>query len=215
MPRNFTYAEFMPRLQWNLGNGRSPVEFPNMVYSELIEDLEWIIIYDLYENLRASPTGEIRVNLAQIQLNGELETFGFIKPGLLDCICQTIDECLNPQPKLLLCFIKDNCAYFTSNTLEKQSGYDWDKAPYAPRAGEPYKQDGLIVKVYFDSHLVFTNTLRTDAPYSILQINREKIVPWLSNPKDIRSGLAIYAGTKLSDFIILIRDSGGKVYCEV
>jgi hypothetical protein len=38
-----------------------------------------------------------------------------------------------------LCYVSGNCAYFTTQALEKQWGDDWDDAPYEHNAGSPYE----------------------------------------------------------------------------
>ncbi len=37
-----------------------------------------------------------------------------------------------------LCYVTGNCAYFTTQPLEKQWGDDWNDAPYESNAGSPY-----------------------------------------------------------------------------
>lgn len=126
-----------------------------------------------------------------------------------------------------LCFVKNNCAYFTEN-FEKQWGDDWDDAPYEHNAGTPYEYDydapeqgvengcGIypkinIKKVYFEIpysyNLPCTGYL--NSPYSVDDINKRKSVAWIHCNK-----FTIHAETSLKDFINIIKENDGKIYLE-
>ena len=138
----------------------------------------------------------------------------------------------------VLCFIKDNTAYFTTQELSKQTGDDWDDAPYEHNAGTPYEPsmqyfaDGRKEKIRRDwnedgtpkweiSEVIFKTDLVTpeeyncrSSPYSVEDINA-KYVPWLATAK--YSGdpkVVIHAGVTITEFKRLIRSAGGKIYVE-
>jgi len=129
----------------------------------------------------------------------------------------------------VLCFIRGSIAYFTTQELSKQTGDDWDDAPYEHNAGTPYKpfrsvpecwnEDGTpkweISEVIFKTDLVTPKEYYYgNSSYSVEDINA-KYVPWLataqysSDPK-----VVIYAGVTLTEFKRLIRSAGGKIYVE-
>jgi hypothetical protein len=140
----------------------------------------------------------------------------------------------------ILCYIDGPWAYFTTQSLSKQWGDDWDDAPYEHNAGDPYdpsflhycddggsvknprdwNEDGTpkweIVKVAWDGDLVTPDAwmMVPNTTWSVLNINK-KCVPWLQRAgwhkeKEIK----IWAGTTLSQFKKLIREAGGSVYVE-
>jgi hypothetical protein len=138
----------------------------------------------------------------------------------------------------VLCFIKDNTAYFTTQELSKQTGDDWDDAPYEHNAEPPYEpsmqyfadgrkekirrdwnEDGTpkweIVKVMFESELITpAQWYHNNMMYSVEQINA-KYVPWLATPPYMVSNkIVIHAGTSITEFKKLIKASGGKIYVE-
>lgn len=103
-----------------------------------------------------------------------------------------------------LCYIRDNFAYFTTQDLDKQTGDDWDDAPYEHNAGEPYppmlfnyvdgrkekdprdwNEDGTpkweIYKVAYDYCGAETpaEIAGSNSRYSVDMINA-KLIPWLS-----------------------------------
>lgn len=117
---------------------------------------------------------------------------------------------------LILCYIDDDYAYFTEQSLDKQWGDDWNDAPYEQNAGEPYTSDHRgndwkVIRVGFqldyswhrpcDSHL--------NSPYSVQSINNGN-VPWLRYHEGSKK--PIMAGTTLREFIQRIRDEKGEVY---
>lgn len=58
----------------------------------------------------------------------------------------------------ILCYVDEfNTAYFTTQSLDKQTGDDWDEAPFQSNAGEPYTSpDGEweIYKVKFEGNFM-------------------------------------------------------------
>jgi hypothetical protein len=138
----------------------------------------------------------------------------------------------------VLCYVKNNKAYFTTQELSKQRGDDWDDAPYEHNAGPPYtpamryytdgreekierdwNTDGSpkweIIEVMFGSGLVTPEEWHhNSSPYSVDAINA-KYVPWLCTPTwSSDPKVAIHAGTTVSEFKKLIRQSGGKIYVK-
>lgn len=131
-----------------------------------------------------------------------------------------------------LCYIKDNFAYFTTQELDKQTGDDWNDAPYEHNAGEPYppmlfnyvdgrkekdprewNEDGTpkweIYKVAFDYCGAETpaEIAGSNSRYSVDMINK-KLTPWLTKFPD----KALYAGASVEEFMTFIEDCGGTVY---
>ena len=104
-----------------------------------------------------------------------------------------------------LCYIdKHNTAYFTTQDLDKQTGDDWNDAPYEHNAGEPYlpfyryyadgrtekhepdwNEDGTpkweIYKVAYECIGAETpaEIAGSNSRYSVDDINA-KLIPWLS-----------------------------------
>jgi hypothetical protein len=114
----------------------------------------------------------------------------------------------------VLCYIKDNWAYFTTN-LKDQWGDDWDDAPYDRNAGEPYTHydDCQVTKVAWEANLIPPSE-RLCRYYSVDQINAQK-TPWLTSPDwdyTRNPDMEIWAGTILSKFKSLIHKVGGTVY---
>lgn len=142
----------------------------------------------------------------------------------------------------VLCYVEEPWAYFTTKALEKQWGDDWNDAPYEDNAGDPYephfsglysrdgqmvrctdhRRDGSpgwrIVKVAYDNTRLETPaehckyTSRGYSSWTVEQINRGE-TPWLKTASWY-SGVHydVMAGTKLSDFIKIIKADGGTVY---
>jgi hypothetical protein len=129
----------------------------------------------------------------------------------------------------VLCFIKDNTAYFTTQELSKQTGDDWNDAPYEHNAGRPYKpfrsipedwnEDGTpkweISEVIFKTDLVTPEEYHYgNSSYCVEDINA-KYVPWLATAKySSDPKVTIHAGVTITEFKRLIRSAGGKIYVE-
>ena len=133
-----------------------------------------------------------------------------------------------------LCYIENNFAYFTTQELDKQTGDDWNDAPYEHNAGTPYEprifyyadgrrekdltewnEDGTpkfeIYKVAYDYCGAETpaQIAGSNSRYSVDMINA-KVVPWLTDwPNGKR---ALFAGASVEEFITFIEDGGGTVY---
>jgi hypothetical protein len=135
----------------------------------------------------------------------------------------------------ILCYVDEHWAYFTTQSLQKQWGDDWDDKPYEHNAGDPYapncfhysdergsvknpqdwNKDGTpkweIIKVAWDGYFSPPCEGHLNSTWSVKDINH-KCIPWLSRPYD--KPLNIWAGTSLSKFKKLIREGGGSVYEE-
>jgi hypothetical protein len=122
-----------------------------------------------------------------------------------------------------LCYIDGNCAYFTNN-FENQWGDDWNDAPYEHNAGEPYERNYKVKLATGDYEKIKIKTLYfelprywnylpcdhfTNSPYSVEDINKGAVA-WI-HTKDFN----IHAGTKMEDFIDVVKKHGGKVFLEV
>ncbi len=133
-----------------------------------------------------------------------------------------------------LCYIENNFAYFTTQELDKQTGDDWNDAPYEHNAGEPYlpmmqyfadgrrekypphwNEDGTpkweIYKVAYDGCHAETpaQIAGLNSRYSVDMINA-KVVPWLTDwPNGKR---ALFAGASVEEFTEFVESCGGTVY---
>ena len=120
--------------------------------------------------------------------------------------------------KPVLCYVRGQWAYFTTQVLAKQWGDDWNDAPYEHNAGLPYEYDEhdrkkgrepwRIVKLAFGAPLDEPCERQVNSSFSVEQINAGQ-VPWLAGAK-----CNIMAGTPLDKFIAAIVEAGGKVYVD-
>lgn len=116
----------------------------------------------------------------------------------------------------VLCYIKNQFAYFTTQPLSKQWGDDWNDAPYEHNAGEPYKpykeEDHWEIIVVAFKHPAYCTPDEGsyNSRYSVEMINK-KNTPWLADLYNTTKGelFPIFAGTPLSEFIEKIRSTGG------
>lgn len=116
----------------------------------------------------------------------------------------------------ILCYVEPPWALFTTQALEEQWGDDWNDAPYYCNAGPPYTphregESWEISRVAYDD--IDLSTPENTTPhtyYSVEQINARE-VPWLE-PWYEESGLKVWAGTSLSEFINLVEENGGTIY---
>lgn len=119
---------------------------------------------------------------------------------------------------LKLCYVDGNFAYFTSQPLKDQWGDDWDDAPYDCNAGEPYYPNDdddswVIEKVAFDGPFMTPGDYG-HCPYSVKAIN-QGAVAWLSSQLWCDEIVTIPAGATKQEFIDLVHEAGGDVYCRV
>lgn len=124
---------------------------------------------------------------------------------------------IRPMPEeSVLCFVRGDFAYFTTQPLDKQTGDDWNDAPYEHNAGEPYEpyredEDWQILRVAFEADLSRPCDDQFNSPWCVDQINAGAIA-WLRPPRWNDRGKVIPAGTTLRDFIRLVHESGGDVF---
>ncbi|MCK9432636.1 MAG: hypothetical protein M0R00_06730 [Candidatus Omnitrophica bacterium] len=118
----------------------------------------------------------------------------------------------------ILCYIDGPWAYFTTQSLKKQWGDDWDDAPYECNAGPPYgPEEGdkpwEIIKIAWDGDFEQPNIHSPRTEWSVKNIN-QKCVPWLASASFMDRRICIWAGTKLPVFKKLIKKGGGDVYIK-
>lgn len=118
----------------------------------------------------------------------------------------------------ILCFVKEPWAYFTTQSLKKQWGDDWNDAPYEHNAGEPYLPHGdekswEIIKVAWDGDFDTPDSYVANTNWSVEDINN-KCVPWLASASFMDRRICIWAGTRLPVFKKLIKKGGGDVYLK-
>jgi hypothetical protein len=126
----------------------------------------------------------------------------------------------------ILCYIDDCWAYFTTRSLDLQTGDDWDDAPYEHNAGDPYTystynqergdQPWEIIRVAIWTNLETPASLAYsgNSRYSVDMINA-KLTPWLRTDQYYKgTPVAIFAGIPLSEFVKAIEDFGGRVYMD-
>ena len=132
------------------------------------------------------------------------------------------------HPDSVLCYVMSNCAYFTTQALDKQWGDDWDDAPYEHNAGPPSewhsridkdKERWHIIRVYFNAPYAAPCNSFYNSQYSVQSINAQ-LVPWLKHctwgstwgSDELPS---IWAGTTLREFVRAIHAAEGDVYAPL
>lgn len=115
----------------------------------------------------------------------------------------------------VLCYVNEGRAWFTTQSLSSQWGDDWNDAPYECNAGEPYPwierihaKNG-IPKWDLYTVLFVVNGLREACVFgsrSVEEITRGRVMPWVMG-----NGVALFAGTPMSEFLRVIRAAGGAV----
>lgn len=122
----------------------------------------------------------------------------------------------------ILCYVKGDWAYFTTQPLDKQWGDDWNDAPYEHNAGPPYRphsadQHWEIVQVAWEGDFETPDSWSRGwgSDYSVEVIN-QKVVPWIQTDRySLKPRIQIWAGTPLREFIRLVLAGGGMVYMPV
>lgn len=134
-----------------------------------------------------------------------------------------------------LCYINGDTAWFTTQDLDKQTGDDWDDAPYEHNAGTPY---GPLIRYYADGRQVKDSSdwnedgtpkfelyqlkfscwkLRTPADectnssYSVRDINAGAVA-WLSGRLNDGTPIVIHAGASIEEFKQKVRQAEGDIY---
>jgi hypothetical protein len=96
---------------------------------------------------------------------------------------------------------------------KKQSGDDWDDAPYEHNAGPPYPKEGHeIIEVKFSS--VLLSPADQHAPNSLLSVEaiNDCEVPWLTSREEEDKKISIFAGDTLGEFIDVVIGTGGSIF---
>ena len=116
----------------------------------------------------------------------------------------------------VLCYIDQHKrAYFTTQALSKQWGDDWNDAPYEQNAEIPYEDrydpPKWKITVVAYQHPKYETPADGVGCYSVEMIN-QKNVAWLAAVWSSREEALepIFAGTPLSQFLQIIRETGGK-----
>ena len=126
-----------------------------------------------------------------------------------------------------LCFCRPGLAFFTTAPLQNQWGDDWDDAPWEHNAGSPYsffwlenvRCTCLITTVRFECEtLRLPGHAETNSRWSVKNITRDRVVPWLSSRHDNRHAVDpalfqwdIWAGFTFQEFLTHINGAGGEV----
>jgi len=110
-----------------------------------------------------------------------------------------------------LCYVEENFAYFSDIGPEEAWGHDWNNTPYEHNAGRPYMDKGNWIVVAFDSCLVQPSYSYTNSPYSVADINKIGLTPWLRSHDGCTR---IYAGDSIREFMQKIKEHGGSVYLK-
>ena len=119
----------------------------------------------------------------------------------------------------VLCYIRGEWAYFTTQPLEGQTGDDWDDAPYEHNAGCPYEpREGeswkILVLAFRGPFMAPDDGLTASPTLCVEDINLRKVIPWLRPEPGATHNLSIPAGTPLLEFIRLMRQGEGEVYLD-
>jgi hypothetical protein len=127
-------------------------------------------------------------------------------------------------PQLVLCYVSDCWAYFTTQKLSNQWGDDWDDAPYEHNAGTPYafhdsdEKKGAkpwkITRVAWDGDFETPSSNQSNSPWSVKEINAGAVA-WLRSSRWNGKSVIIPAGTSLERFCELIWEGGGSVYLRI
>ena len=122
---------------------------------------------------------------------------------------------------LKLCYVKGSWAWFTSCSLNDQSGDGWSESPYEYNSSPPsdvHKEKGgkqkkhTLVKVAWESDHSEPVCDGVWSKWSVMMINRGE-TPWLmTSPFSTIKLKPIMAGISLDEFIKIIRESGGDVF---
>lgn len=116
----------------------------------------------------------------------------------------------------VLCFVRDQWAYFTTQPLTDQSGDGWRKTPYEHNADEPAEpiRDGdtwRIIKVAWDGPYRTPADGHVNSPWSVEDINAGAVA-WLTPTYAPDGARPIPAGVTLDEFRERMHEAGGTVY---
>lgn len=119
----------------------------------------------------------------------------------------------------VLCYVRDQWAFFTTQPLSDQWGDDWNDAPYEHNAGDPYswlvssgKPEYEIIRVAYIAHMETPAELANgNSHYSVEDINRGDVA-WLRPYSNNSRGKPIFAGVTVEEFKRAIWQIRGDVY---
>lgn len=131
---------------------------------------------------------------------------------------------------LVLCYVDEPWAWFTSQPLHEAHGDDWNDRPYEHNAGPPYeyvarideprgREPWEIVRVAFTPDMFATPRWNHwNSPYCVFDINAGAR-PWLIHPLGAAFGpptqpvqMVLHAGASLPSFIAAVAEVGGDVW---
>jgi hypothetical protein len=140
-------------------------------------------------------------------------------------LVQNIPDSLDPyvDPRLIeptLCFIQRPWAFFTTQPLTQQTGDRWNEGPWdcaspphSPSQPRHFRLGDEEQPMWAIHKLAFDGNWWVPRPYlSVRDILRHK-APWLEAKDVNRSGVQIYAGVMIPEFMEEIEKGGGRVYC--
>jgi hypothetical protein len=127
------------------------------------------------------------------------------------------------QAEPVLCFVRGEWLYFTTQRLNEQWGDDWNDAPFEHNAGKPYeyrdynakegKAPWTITRVAWLGEFEDPATWERNSPWSVELIN-QGMVPWLQSDRFSKTpgAVKIWAGMPYSQVVAAILEGGGMVY---
>ena len=124
-----------------------------------------------------------------------------------------VPEAVAAEP--VLCYVAKGRAWFTTQSLSTQRGDGWNDAPYEHNVGAPYRwiehHDGAKGVARWDLYTALFVSEGLSEPcvfgcHSVEEINRGRAIPWVTG-----NGVALFAGTPMSEFLRVIRAAGGAV----
>ena len=111
-----------------------------------------------------------------------------------------------------LCYIEGNFAYFTSLSLEEQTGPGWAKGAYETNADEPTNLEDIIIVSFRHPEYSVPGSYGR-AVVSVDNINKQNVA-WLSS--DFAGDLKpIHAGTTLEEFVKQIIETDGEIFATL
>lgn len=124
------------------------------------------------------------------------------------------------NPDAQLCYVSGQMAWFTTQTLSAQWGDDWNDAPYAFNAGEPYEDDQSPPRWQLYRLMFACSKLEPIGErygyVSVQEINAGEW-PWLvGDPDNVWDWKnAIFAGATVAQMTAAIQAAGGQIYWPV
>jgi len=131
----------------------------------------------------------------------------------------------NSKMNYKLCYVKRldderiTMLWFSKLDVSMVCGDDWNDAPYECNAGEPYEDGNDYVRIIVEDldylhgrSIIVPCDEYLNSPYSVLDINNRKVVPWVIAEDDEKK-VEFYAGASLERVINLLGAYNGiKIY---